>query len=257
MNCFCILLASFLNLLTHLQKPTICLHRIISRDVSLIVMSTLQRQLLTIFTSHQTIQFQCGARGSCSQCDGWNGIRLSPGETEETDRDVAGLNEGADCDPWVSQRCSTWAWSSSWKRWAGWHRVGSKWERWSIQLVLISLVGCSYMSVYIYFLARFYSNSPNREEIPANSYPHFKSCCEILKSIWICFHDHLRDISPLWLDLPVSPDKHNGAFERDLCMTTVAKLAKTTLALSSTLRQIHFKMSCKACVNYKGVQNKE
>lgn len=26
-------------------------------------------------------------------------IRLSPGETEETDRDVAGLNEGADCDP--------------------------------------------------------------------------------------------------------------------------------------------------------------
>ncbi|CAB1427519.1 unnamed protein product [Pleuronectes platessa] len=59
----------------------------------------LKGQLSTIGTSHQTIQFQRGTRGSCSQCDGWNGIRLSPGETEETDRDVAGLNEGADCDP--------------------------------------------------------------------------------------------------------------------------------------------------------------
>lgn len=82
-----------------MQTQTICYHRILSRDLSFVVLCTLQGQLSTICTSHQTIQFQCGARGSCSQCDGWNGIRLSPGETEETDRDVAGLNEGADCDP--------------------------------------------------------------------------------------------------------------------------------------------------------------
>lgn len=100
MNCFCILLASFLNLLTHLQNQAYaCYHRVISRDISFIVLCTSQGQLSTIRTSHQTIQFQRGARGSCSQCEGWNGIRLSPGETEETDRDVAGLNEGADCDP--------------------------------------------------------------------------------------------------------------------------------------------------------------
>lgn len=104
------------------MKTTRCYHRIISRDVSFIVLCTSQGQLSTLHTSHNAIQFQCGARGSCSQCSGWNGIRLSPRETEETDRDVAGLTEGADCDPWVSQCSSTWARRGSWEKWAGWHR---------------------------------------------------------------------------------------------------------------------------------------
>lgn len=65
------------------------------------------------------------------------------GRRRKTDRDVAGLNEEADCDPWVSQRRSTWAWSGSWMRWAGWHRVGSKWEGWTVGLLLTFTVGCS------------------------------------------------------------------------------------------------------------------
>lgn len=148
MNCVYILfllsIFFFLPSTDTLATTTIgCCVRIVFRDASLVVLCTLQGQLSTIHTSHQIIQFQCGARGSCSQCGGWNGIRLSPGETGETDRDVAGLNERADCDPWVSQCSSTWAGSSSWERCAGWHWVGSKWEGWSNHLILTYLVGCS------------------------------------------------------------------------------------------------------------------
>lgn len=86
---------------------------------------------------------------------------------------LPGWTRGADCDPWVSRCSSTWAGSSSWERWAGWHWVGSKWEGWSNQLILTYLVGCSwwfgcYMSVYTHFVrpgaAQRWGSSPNREE---------------------------------------------------------------------------------------------
>lgn len=111
MNCFCILLACFLNLLTPLQQratPQTCSQECKGHRLARIY------QLSTIRTSHQTAQLRCSARGSCSRRCGWNGIRLSPGETEGNDRDATGLNGGADCDPWVSQSRSTWAGRSSW-----------------------------------------------------------------------------------------------------------------------------------------------
>lgn len=112
MNCFCILLACFLNLLTPLQQratPQTCSQECKGHCLVHIY------QLSTICTSHQTSQLRCSARGTCSRRCGWNGIRLSPGEIEGNDRDATGLNGGADCDPWVSQSCSTWAGRSSWK----------------------------------------------------------------------------------------------------------------------------------------------
>lgn len=122
MNCFCILLACFLNLLTPLQQdanPQTC-----SQECDGHIY-----QLSTICTSHQTAQLQCSAGGSCTRRSGWNGIRRSPGETEGNDRDAAWLNEGADCDPWVSQCCGTWAWRSSWKTPMGQRRTGWAWDR--------------------------------------------------------------------------------------------------------------------------------
>lgn len=137
MNCFCISLACFLNLLTPLQRcatPQTCSQECKGHCLVHIY------QLSTICTSHETAQLQCSARGSCSRCCGWNGIRLSPGETEGNDRDAAGLNEGADCDPWVSQRRSTWAWRSSWKTLTGQHKTGWKWDRGSPFAVDIACV---------------------------------------------------------------------------------------------------------------------
>lgn len=246
---FLILLASFLNLLTPLHKPAVNRPRITSRDVRLIVLHTLQGQLLTIFTSHQTIQFQCGARGSCSQCEGWNGIRLSPGETEETDRDVTGLNEGADCDPWVRQRCSTWAWSSSWKRWAGWHKMREMVRSAYIDIIDGVLFRWIWAFTYVFFVWKKFLLI------------HILTSNHVVKFWGLDLFSGSRQgyISRLWLDLSVSPEQTQWSFWRRPShdfLQSLPKPHRLMITPSSTMRQTHFKMSCKTCVSYKGVQNK-
>lgn len=99
MKCLCILLASFLNLLTNLQKPTAREHTYASANASLIVLCTSRGSYRPCAQVIRASNSSAAPGAAAVSVMGWNRLRLSPGETKETDRDVAGLKEGADCDP--------------------------------------------------------------------------------------------------------------------------------------------------------------
>lgn len=106
---------------------------------------------------------------------GWG---RAPGRQRRLTGMFLGWTSGADCDPWVSRSGSTWAGSSSWETWAAWHRVDSKWERWSNQRLLTYLVGVRLVPRLLYerllcthFVSLCSGKSPNGAEIPSNLFP--------------------------------------------------------------------------------------
>lgn len=111
-------------------------------------------------------------------------------------------------------RCSsTWAWSSSWERWTGWHGVGSKWEGSANQIILTYLVGCSWWWCMNVCSTCISSGQINPRRLNAEVY-----------WFWICFGKH-HLFSLTWAFLIT---KKNIVELKETFIMTM--LAKTTLA---------------------------
>lgn len=119
----------------------------------------------------------------------------------------------------------------------------TKWERWTIQLIVTLLMGCcygEYEHLHMFFVWKKFLLI------------HILTSNHVVKFWGLDLFSGSRRgyISRLWLDLSVSPEQTQWSFwMRPLYdfLPSLPKPHRLMITLSSTMRQTHFKMSCKTC----------